>query len=215
MSNYTKMSKEESDARMAYYSIKERLAFDKLSAHANYTVTKYSPIDKYESWDAIYVILENKQHIVSEIKVRKHFSTSYKDWIFEYKKYEEINKLTNFLNNQPLPTPDEIETNGFRMASTPPIFESRFIVFFFDKVVIWDLKDIKEEDFYFEELKATSVNNNQAKVDKKITKLNIANAQIIDYQLDYDAIKPEVRAEFMKIYPNNQFDLKTFENGNY
>lgn len=183
----------EDDARMTYYSIRERLAAIELAKELNLDITNMSDEEGKESWDIIY----NKDNMtnIAEIKVRKRFSTDFdgKKWIFEKIKYDALIKLIN-------------SKEGIAFNLQP-----KFIIFFFDKVAIFDVNQIKEENFFIEELRASSVNGYQNKKPKQITHLDLANANIIDYQLDYDKLNINAKNIFKYRYPTTKLTLNQYE----
>ncbi len=185
-----KTLKDKEQSTYVWYSIRERLAFQSLCDHTGYLLTNVSDEEGYDSWDVIYK--NGLNHIMGEIKVRKRFSDQFdgQRWIFEKKKFDEMKKIA-----------DGVEA---RRACLQP----KFIVFFFDKIAIWNVEDIKEEDFFLEDLKANSVTGSEARRDKMITHLSLANAEIIDFKLDYDELKINAKQVFKYRYPNNYNDIK-------
>lgn len=175
-------------AKFIFYSMRERLAIQELVKHMNYNLHFLSDHDKYDSYDAIYTN-EKQIRCVSEVKIRKHFSTDFEGWILEKRKFDALT------NNQV----------GLLLANLA--LKPIYILFLYDMVAIWDLSNIKPEDFKTQVLKHQSVNGNENLIDKEITHLYLKDAQIINYILDYDKLNLYTKVVFKNQYPNNSRDV--------
>ena len=177
-------------AKFRYYNIRERKAFEELSEAMGYRISEFSPIDRHESWDVIFS--DEKNRCLGEIKVRKRFSHETpggkKGWIFEKTKYDEL-----------------MNSHIGRLIAHVRL-KTVFIVFFFDCVAIWNVADIKESDFAPEWLKCTSVDGREEYKFKDVVFLQLEDAKIIDYKLDYTNLATSSREIFKFLYPNNNIN---------
>lgn len=175
-------------AKFIYYNIRERqAAFQLPEADELIKITHVSPDTGFTSWDC--VLTSGSTTAVAELKVRKKFSDSFDDFIFEKIKYDELIKCTNT---------DKAKRNGVKPF---------FIVFFFDCIAVWDISSLSEKDFKQEVLRATSVNGNEDKKEKTVTYLKLSDAHIIKYQLDYDKLNLNAKTVFKYKYPNNKLNI--------
>jgi len=178
----------EKEAQFAYYGIRERLAAQQLmEADQLITITHQSPIESFTSWDV--VLSSGFTKAVTEIKVRKKFSDSFSDIIFEKTKYDELTQV--------------VKGTKAKDNNLQPLF----ITFFFDMVAVWNVSNLKEEDFKLEWLKASSVDGNQTKKQKMVTRLKIKDAHIINYKLDYDQLTLDAKLIFKYKYPTTTLTI--------
>ena len=176
------------EAQFAYYGIRERLAAHQLMDADNLiTITHQSPIESFTKWDVC--LNSGSTKAIVEVKVRKKFSDTFSDIIFEKTKFDELTEVCS--------GPKAIENK----------LQPFFITFFFDKVAVWDVSKIKVEDFKLEWLKASSVDGNQQKKQKMVSRLNIKDAHIINYQLDYEQLTIDAKQIFKYNYPTTQLIL--------
>ncbi len=183
----------EDDARIAYYGIRERLFFNQLSQHMNYNVQYVSDETGHDSWDVIYQEQDGTRNM-GEIKIRKKFSDYFngEKWILEYRKWSEILRLA-----------DGIEAKKTHL-------QGKFILCLFDKVLIWNLRNVKEEDFFIDELRATSVNGSLTVRDKKVAHISKKNAIEIDFKMDYDQLDTDAKFLFNYRYPTSKLILNDY-----
>lgn len=182
-----------SKSKFIFYGIRERLAWTELETIMGYTTTNISDEDGFESWDVIYD--DKGQRNIAEVKIRKRFSTDFggERWILEKTKYDAAMKS---LQGE---VAKKLHLN------------TKFIVFFYDCIAIWDLSKIKLTDFFVESLRASSVDGNDDKRDKEITYLKITDAQVIDYQLDFNKLSYNAATVFKYRYPQNKKDILNIE----
>ncbi len=177
-------------ARITFYSIRERMAWHQLAKLMSYDTVSISEDDGNDSWDVIYD--NHGKRTLAEIKVRKKLHT-YRGpdnlgFIFEKKKFIELKQSQILVAKR-------LNLNIY------------FIVFFIDKVCIWDIDKIKEQDFVKKMYKKTSVTGNDEIVEKEVTYLEIKDAEIIDYQLDFIKLNAGAREVFLYRYPKNNKDI--------
>jgi len=180
------------DVAYIYYGIRERLAFQELENHMNYQAHMTTDEESNDSWDVIYS--DHNSRCIGELKVRKHYSTETLggrtgEWILEKTKYD---ALTNSIEG--------------RIVSHIAL-KPRFIVFFYDCIMIWDLTKIKPSDFIVDKLKNKSVNGEEEYVDKEVVYLKVTDGQKIDFILDYDKLSFNAKTIFKYHYPKNKKDI--------
>ena len=179
------------NAKFRYYNIRERKAFEELSEALGWRISEFSPIDRHESWDCIYS--DEKNRCLGEIKVRKRFSHETpggkRGWIFEKTKYDEL-----------------MNSHIGRLIAHIRL-KTVFIVFFFDCVAIWDVSKLKDSDFAPEWLKERSVDGTESYRNKDVTFLQLEDAKIIKYVLDFDKLAFSSKEVFKFLYPNNKIDV--------
>ena len=187
MAQIKKLNKKQSKFVLA--SIKERLAFYELTAHMNYGLHYVSDQEGYESYDAIFTN-ESQIRCIGEIKVRKHNSSDYAtEWILEKIKYDALT--------------DSIEGRLLPHLKLKPVY----ICFFYDCVAIWDLNKVNPNSFFWGKFKETSVDGNEELKDKEVCYLDIKDAQIINYILDFDKVSFQAKGIFKFQYPLNSKDI--------
>lgn len=178
----------ENQAMFTFYNIRERQAANQLQeADELIRITHISDEESYTSWDV--VLTSGATIAVAELKVRKKFSDSFDDFIFEKIKYDELKKCTS--------------TDKGKRNKVKPFF----ITFFFDCIAVWDITNLKDDDFKPEVLRSTSVNGNKDKKEKLVTYLKLEDAHIINYQLDYDKLNLNAKTIFKYKYPNNKLNI--------
>lgn len=181
-------------AKMAYYTIKERLAAVELGKKLQFNLIEFSDIigpDSYQSWDIIYKYYGSN---IAEIKLRKHFSTDFKDWYMEKTKYDELMKLK------------QIKLEGALVK------KAKYILFLFDGTYIFDMDDINPDTYYMRELREKTVNGSYKTVPKLIYDLDLTKAEKVDYILNFDMNSVEARNCFKIQFPHNINDILNCEN---
>lgn len=177
---------QDNQVKFVYYSIRERLAFQDLAKMIKLNVSEISDEDGYESWDVIFRTHKG-QSCVSEIKVRRRASTEFDTWIFEKAKFDGLNQVV-------------ARAGGLKIK---PVF----IVFFTDCTLIWDVSEIKKDDFNTSVLRASSVDGNDTLTDKEVVYLKPSDATRIEYQVDMDKLNINAKTVFKFKYMNNNINL--------
>lgn len=185
MGQITTLNKKRS--KFIFYSIRERLAIQELASFMNYNLHYLSDHNGYDSYDAIFTN-ENQIRCVSEIKIRKHFSTDFEGWILEKRKYDAL------MNN-------EIGLLVPKLKLIP-----LYILFLFDGCYVWDLNKVTP-NFTTENLRHESVGDDMDMVDKERMHLYLKDATKINYILDYDKLNVYAKVVFKNLYPNNRRDV--------
>lgn len=160
---------DEKDRIFTFYSVRERVNFSSWSLKkGNVEITNVTPFESKEKWDvccrsASTGYVTSITNMIVEIKIRNHFSDKYEEWIFEKIKYDELMKLSS--------------TEKAKRNNLIPVF----VVFFKDIVVGWDVSKILQSDFKIEELRETSVNGAEKKVNKEVAYLKIKDGMFMEF----------------------------------
>jgi len=175
------------EAKFIFAGIKERLAAHQLMDYLQTEITHETDVEDYDSWDIIWN--RGKCPEILEIKVRNKFLVDFTPcgYIFEYKKFYELKKILGT---------DRASETGLR---------GKYLCFFFDGVILWDIRNVKEEDFFQKNLPKSTVNNT-GDISKKITYLKYEDGIKIDFVIDYDKLKLDACDIFRFKYPLNKLN---------
>lgn len=181
----------EDQKAFVFYSIRERISLVEWSKpNKDIHMIDFSKVEwnSCMGWDA--VMKSGSTYFLMEAKNRDHYHTRYSDWIFEKKKFDCLMK--------------ELDTDKARQNGTIPLY----INFFKNKVVGWDVSNLKSEDFEERMLICKTVNGSSKKEIKLVTQLLIKDALFIeDFETNKQRLNEKAMLVFDVMFPGNDFKL--------